>query len=124
VDSKEVAFISAGRRAFLEAVAKAGPIVLEPIVQLQVTVPTESLGAVTGHLSSRRGRVLGSTSLAGQRIQVNAEAPLAELQDYANQLKSMTGGSGAWSMQLDRYEPVPPRLQQELASAARPEETG
>jgi elongation factor G len=124
VDSKEVAFISAGRRAFLDAVAKAGPIVLEPIVQLQVTVPTESLGAVTGHLSSRRGRVLGSTSLAGQRIQVNAEAPLAELQDYANQLKSMTGGSGAWSMQLDRYEPVPPRLQQELASAARTEETG
>jgi elongation factor G len=122
VDSKEVAFISAGRRAFLEAIKAAAPIVLEPIVHLQVTVPIDSLGTVTGHLSSRRGRMLGSTSLSGQRIQIDAEAPLSELQDYANQLKSMTGGSGAWSMQLDRYEPVPPKVQQELMSAARPEE--
>ena len=118
VDSKEVAFISAGRRAFIEAVEKAGPIVLEPIVQLQVTVPMDALGAVTGHLSSRRGRMLGSTSLPGQRIQINAEAPLAELQDYANQLKSITGGTGAWAMQLDRYEPVPPKIQQDLVAAA------
>jgi elongation factor G len=123
VDSKEVAFISAGRRAFIEAIKNAGPIVLEPIVRLQVTVPVDSLGNITGHLSSRRGRMLGSTSLSGQRIQVEAEAPLAELQDYANQLKSMTGGSGAWSMQLDRYEPVPARVQQELISAARPDES-
>ena len=123
VDSKEVAFISAGRRAFIEAIKNAGPIVLEPIVQLQVTVPFDSLGAVTGHLSSRRGRMLGSTSLSGQRIQIDAEAPLAELQDYANQLKAMTGGSGGWSMQLDRYEPVPPKVQQELVSSARTEES-
>ena len=123
VDSKEVAFISAGRRAFLEAIKNAGPIVLEPIVQLHVTVPIDALGTVTGHLSSRRGRVLGSTSLSGQRIQVDAEAPLSELQDYANQLKSMTGGSGAWSMQLDRYEPVPPKVQQDLMSAMRAEES-
>jgi elongation factor G len=66
--------------------------------------------------------MLGSTSLSGQRIQVNAEAPLSELQDYANQLKSITGGSGAWSMQLDRYEPVPAKVQQDLVSAARPVE--
>jgi elongation factor G len=124
VDSKEVAFISAGRRAFLEAIKDAAPIVLEPIVQLQVTVPIDSLGAVTGHLSSRRGRMLGSTSLAGQRIQIDAEAPLSELQDYANQLKAMTGGSGAWAMRLDRYEPVPPKVQQDLINAARPEEAG
>jgi len=118
VDSKEVAFVSAGRRAFIEAIKNAAPIVLEPIVQLQVTVPIDALGAVTGHLSSRRGRMLGSTSLAGQRIQIDAEAPLAELQDYANQLKSITGGSGAWSMQLDRYEPVPSKVQQDLMEAA------
>jgi elongation factor G len=124
VDSKEVAFISAGRKAFVEAIKSAGPIVLEPIVHLLVTVPIDALGTVTGHLSSRRGRVLGSTSLSGQRIQVEAEAPLAELQDYANQLKSMTGGSGAWSMQLDRYEAVPPKLQQDLMNAARAEEAG
>jgi len=91
-------------------------------VALQVTVPIDDLGAVTGHLSSHRGRMLGSTSLAGQRIQINAEAPLAELQDYANQLKSITGGSGAWSMQLDRYEAVPAKVQQELAQAAGTEE--
>jgi elongation factor G len=123
VDSKEVAFISAGRRACLEAIKNAGPIVLEPIVRLQVTVPVDSLGAVTGHLSSRRGRMLGSNSLAGQRIQIDAEAPLSELQDYTNQLKAMTGGSGAWAMQLDRYEPVPARVQQDLMSAARAEDS-
>jgi elongation factor G len=123
VDSKEVAFISAGRRACLEAIKNAGPIVLEPIVRLQVTVPIDSLGAVTGHLSSRRGRMLGSNSLAGQRIQIDAEAPLSELQDYANQLKAMTGGSGAWAMRLDRYEPVPAKVQQELMSAARAEDS-
>jgi elongation factor G len=123
VDSKEVAFISAGRRAFIEAIKNASPIILEPIVQLHVTVPMDSLGTVTGHLSSRRGRMLGSTALAGQRIQIDAEAPLSELQDYANQLKSMTGGSGAWSMQLDRYEPVPPKVQQDLISAARADES-
>jgi elongation factor G len=122
VDSKEVAFVSAGRRAFLEAIQNAAPIVLEPIVQLQVTVPIDALGAVTGHLSQRRGRMLGSTSLTGQRIQINAEAPLSELQDYANQLKSITGGSGAWSMQLDRYEPVPAKVQQDLVAAAKPAE--
>lgn len=124
VDSKEVAFITAGRKAFLDAIAKARPIVLEPIVELEVTIPMEAVGAVTGDLSARRGRVLGTTSLAGQRVQIAGEAPLGELQDYANKLKSVTGGSGAWSMRLSRYEPVPARLQQELASAARPAAAG
>lgn len=123
VDSKEVAFTSAGRRAFIAAIRNAAPIVLEPIVKLQVTVPMDTLGTVTGHLSSCRGRMLGSSALSGQRIQIDAEAPLAELQDYANQLKSMTGGSGAWAMQLDRYEAVPAKIQQALANAARPEES-
>ena len=124
VDSKEVAFITAGRKAFLDAITKARPIVLEPIVELEVIIPIDAVGAVTGDLSSRRGRVLGTTSLAGQRVQISAEAPLGELQDYANKLKSVTGGSGAWSMRLSRYEPVPARLQQELASAARPAAAG
>ena len=124
VDSKEVAFVTAGRKAFIDAMTKAGPIVLEPIVDLQVTVPMDALGAVTGDLSSRRGRVLGTTSLAGQRVQISAEAPLSEVQDYANHLTAITGGSGSWSMQLDRYDPVPPRTQQELIAAARPAEAG
>jgi len=124
VDSKEVAFVTAGRKAFIDAVNNANPIVLEPIVELQVTVPTDALGAVTGDLSSRRGRVLGTTSLAGQRVQISAEAPLSEVQDYATNLTAITGGSGSWSMQLDRYDPVPPRTQQDLIAAARPAEAG
>jgi elongation factor G len=124
VDSKEVAFITAGKKAFINAVQKAGPIVLEPIVDLQVTVPTDALGAVTGDLSSRRGRVLGTTSLSGQRVQISAEAPLSEVQDYATHLTAITGGSGAWAMQLDRFDPVPARTQQELVAAARPAEAG
>jgi elongation factor G len=124
VDSKEVAFVTAGRKAFIDAVKNATPIVLEPIVELQVTVPTDALGAVTGDLSSRRGRVLGTTSLAGQRVQISAEAPLSEVQDYATNLTAITGGSGSWSMQLDRYDPVPPRTQQDLIAAARPTEAG
>jgi elongation factor G len=93
--------------------------VLEPIVQLQVTVPIDPSAPSQGtsrHVAAGSWARLRSS---GQRIQVNAEAPLAELQDYANQLKSMTGGSGSWAMQLDRYEPVPPKVQQDLMSAMR-----
>ena len=68
--------------------------------------------------------MLGTTSLAGQRVQISAEAPLSEVQDYATNLTAITGGSGSWSMQLDHYDPVPPRTQQDLIAAARPAEAG
>lgn len=116
VDSKEIAFVAAGKKAFQHAVSQARPIVLEPIVEVDVTIPSDSMGNVTGDLSSRRGRILGNTTLGIDRIVVHGEAPLAELQDYQSQLKSMTGGAGIYSMSFSRYEPVPPRTQQDLAS--------
>lgn len=114
VDSKEVAFVTAGKKAFLDAIGKARPIVLEPIVTVDITIPSDAMGNVTGDLSSRRGRIMGNTTLAGDRVVVHGEAPLSELQSYQSQLKSMTGGAGTYSMAFSRYEPVPPNVQQEL----------
>ena len=116
MDSKEVAFVMAGKKAFLEAMSKARPIVLEPVVELDVTIPSDSMGNITGDLSSRRGRILGNTTLTGDRVVVHGEAPLAELQTYQSQLKSMTGGAGTYTMAFSRYEPVPPNVQRDLVT--------
>jgi elongation factor G len=116
VDSKEVAFISAGRKAFLDAIAKARPIVLEPIVGVEINCPAGNMGDVTGDLSQRRGQVTGTKTMQAGALAVNGLAPLAELDGYAARLKSMTGGQGAWSMALSHYEPAPPMLQQQLAN--------
>ncbi|MCC7327753.1 MAG: elongation factor G [Burkholderiales bacterium] len=116
VDSKEVAFIAAGRKAFLDAIAKAKPIVLEPIVGVEINCPAANMGDVTGDLSSRRGQVTGTKTLQADSLAVTGLAPLAELEGYAARLKSMTGGQGAWSMALSHYEPAPPQLQQQLAT--------
>ena len=116
VDSKEVAFVSAGRKAFLDAIAKAKPIVLEPVVGVEINCPALNMGDVTGDLSSRRGQVTGTKTLQAGSLAVTGLAPLAELDGYAARLKSMTGGQGAWSMALSHYEPAPPLLQQQLAS--------
>ena len=116
VDSKEVAFVSAGRKAFLDAISKARPIVLEPIVGVEINCPASTMGDVTGDLSSRRGQVTGTNTLAAGVLAVGGLAPLAELDGYAARLKSMTGGQGAWTMALSHYEPAPPNLQQQLAT--------
>jgi len=116
VDSKEVAFVSAGRKAFLDAIAKARPIVLEPIVGVEINCPAGNMGDVTGDLSQRRGQVTGTKTMQAGALAVNGLAPLAELDGYAARLKSMTGGQGAWSMALSHYEPAPPMLQQQLAT--------
>jgi len=116
VDSKEVAFVSAGRKAFLDAIAKARPIVLEPIVGVEINCPATTMGDVTGDLSSRRGQVTGTNTLTAGMLAVGGLAPLAELDGYAARLKSMTGGQGAWSMSLSHYEQAPPQLQQQLAT--------
>ena len=116
VDSKEVAFVSAGRKAFLDAIAKARPIVLEPIVGVEINCPAATMGDVTGDLSSRRGQVTGTNTLTAGMLAVGGLAPLAELDGYAARLKSMTGGQGAWSMSLSHYEQAPPQLQQQLAT--------
>ena len=116
VDSKEVAFVSAGRKAFLDAIAKAKPIVLEPVVGVEINCPAANMGDVTGDLSSRRGQVTGTKTLQAGALAVTGLAPLGELEGYAARLKSMTGGQGAWSMELSHYEQAPPLLQQQLSA--------
>jgi elongation factor G len=120
VDSKEVAFASAGRKAFLEAVQKAHPIVLEPVMRLEITAPSSAIGDITGDLATRRARINGNSTLPGQRATVQALVPLAEISEYQLRLKALTGGEGAYAMELSHYDPVPPRRQQELVQAWRP----
>jgi len=124
VDSKEVAFRAAGKGAFIDAVQKAKPTLLEPIVNMEVTVPSENMGDITGDLASKRGRVQGQDMLAGNFIVIKAQVPLAEVMQYNSQLKSVTGGQGSYSMTLSHYEPVPPNIQQQIVAAyAKKKET-
>ncbi len=117
VDSKEVAFRAAGKGAFIDAVQKAKPVLLEPIVNMEVTVPAENMGDIAGDLASKRGRVLGQDMLPGNYIVVKAQVPLAEVTQYNSQLKSVTGGRGSYSMTLSHYEVVPPNVQQQIVAA-------
>ena len=114
VDSKEIAFVSAGRKAFLDAVAKARPIVLEPIVNIDVTVPDQAMGDITGDLSAKRGQVTGTQTAVGGMITVSGLVPLSELGNYQSRLKSVTGGAGSYSVAFSHYEQVPPPVQQQL----------
>jgi elongation factor G len=122
VDSKEVAFITAGKRAFMEAFFKASPVVLEPIAEVEITAPAAQMGAVTGDMSVRRGHVLGTDTRGGGLVVIRAQVPLSELANYANELKSMTGGSGAYTASLDHYAAAPMQVQQNLTAAFRPVE--
>ncbi|MGF1547264.1 MAG: elongation factor G [Thiotrichales bacterium] len=114
VDSKEIAFVTAGKKAFFDAVSKARPVVLEPIVNLDLQVPDDAMGAVTGNLSTKRGQVSGTSGLPNNMLRITAAAPLAELMNYAAELKSMTGGRGNYTLEFDRYEVVPPMLQKQM----------
>jgi elongation factor G len=120
VDGKEVAFIAAGKKAFLDAVAKARPIVLEPIVRIELTIPEECFGDVSGDLSGRRGQVTGNQSGRGGMMILEGLVPLAELDNYQSRLKAMTGGRGSYTLELADYQPVPPNVQQQLAAQYRP----
>jgi elongation factor G len=120
VDSKEVAFVSAGRKAFLDAIQKAHPIILEPVVRMEITAPATAIGDITGDLATKRARINGNDTRPGQRAAVTALVPLAEITEYQSRLKSLTGGSGAFTMELSHYDPVPARKQQELMQAYRP----
>ena len=119
VDSKEVAFVSAGRKAFLDAIEKARPIVLEPIVNVEIICPDVRTGDIAGDLSSRRGQVTGTQGMQAGVLAVRGLAPLVELDGYSARLKSVTGGQGSWTMNLSHYEPAPPNLQQQLATEFR-----
>ncbi|MBP8974493.1 MAG: elongation factor G, partial [Anaerolineae bacterium] len=120
VDSKDIAFQIAGRGAFREAFEQAGPVLLEPIMLVKVTVPEENMGDIMGDMNTRRGRVLGMESEAGRSI-VTAEVPLAEIQRYSNDLRSMTAGRGVFTMDFLRYERVPAHLQTEIVAQAQKE---
>ena len=112
--------MSAGRKAFKDAITKATPTILEPISRLAVTVPTASVGDITGHCSAIRGRILGTDAVAIGRTRVLALVPLAELVDYAATLKSLTGGEGLYTLELDHYAAAPPAVQKALVDAYRP----
>jgi elongation factor G len=114
VDSKEIAFVTAGRKAFIDAISKARPVLLEPIVNLEVTVPDAMIGTITGDISSHRGQITGTRALSPGVQVVLAIQPLSELQDYQTRLKSITGGQGSYSIELSHYEPVPAHTQAEL----------
>lgn len=118
VDSKEVAFTIAGRKAFLDAVSKAKPVVLEPLVNLHITAPSDAMGAITGDLGGMRGRVLSQQTVAnGSGVELEAQAPLSELGEYHHRLKSHTGGAGTFAMTFSEYEKAPPKLQEQLVAA-------
>ncbi|AQT68631.1 Elongation factor G [Anaerohalosphaera lusitana] len=122
VDSKEVAFKAAGKGAFIDAVKKARPVLLEPIVDMEVTVPSENMGDITGDLSSRRGRVQGQEVIPGGMMIIRAQVPLSEVTQYNSQLKSVTGGQGSYSMELSHYEPTPPNVQQQVIAQYQAEQ--
>jgi elongation factor G len=120
VDSKEVAFVSAGRKAFMDALGKARPIVLEPIVNVEITAPEAKMGDITGELSGHRGHIKGSDTPRPGQVQISAQAPLSELEQFPARLKSLTAGHGSYSLEFSHYEPTPPQLQQKLVAAHKP----
>ncbi|MGB2985314.1 MAG: elongation factor G [Phycisphaerae bacterium] len=121
VDSKDIAFQIAGRGVFKDAFTKAKPVLLEPIVNIEVTVPADKVGDIQGDLASRRGRPSGQDMLPGNLAMIRAVVPLAELSDYNSRLSSISAGEGSYSMELSHYEIVPGNVQQQIIDAARKE---
>jgi elongation factor G len=116
VDSKEIAFVTAGRKAVIDAVLKASPIMLEPIVNIEITAPDRFVGDLTSDLSGKRGQVTGTASTGGDLMSIQGMVPLSEVSAYHSRLRSMTGGQGAYTIEFSHYAPVPPQTQQVLAS--------
>jgi elongation factor G len=122
VDSKDIAFQIAGREVFKKAIMSCKPVILEPIVNIEVTVPADMQGTINGQLSSRRGRIVGADSLPGNMAVVKATIPLAEVLTYGSQLQSATGGQGSYTIEFSHYDPVPGNVQQQLIAAFKPKE--
>ena len=116
VDSKDIAFATAGKKAFMEAVKAARPIVLEPVANVEITAPDAAMGDIAGDLSSRRGQVSGTHNSASGTVTIRGQAPLAELAGYQSRLNAMTAGQGRYSLALSHYDPVPPTVQAQLTS--------
>jgi elongation factor G len=121
VDSSEMAFKIAGSMAFKQAMEDADPVLLEPIMELTVSVPEDVVGDVVGDLNSRRGRPLGMEA-KGSATEIKAEVPMAEVLDYARDLRQITGGRGDYTMEFARHEEIPSHLAQKVISEARSEE--
>src|SRR5438128_9209190 len=121
VDSKDVAFMSAGRKAFLDALAKARPIGLEPIVNVEIGAPEGKMGDIAGELSGHRGQIKGSDSPRPGLVQITAQAPLSELEHFPARLESLTAGHGSYSLQFSHYGTAPPRLHAKLPAAHKPQ---
>merc|ERR1712012_313663 len=115
VDSSVLAFQIAARQAFRDGVKKAAPRLLEPIMKVEVITPEESMGDVIGDLNSRRGMIQSMGDRAGSLKVVTASVPLAEMFNYVSKLRGMTKGRANYTMKLDRYEPVPPNIQEQIA---------
>ncbi|RMF73886.1 MAG: elongation factor G [Planctomycetota bacterium] len=120
VDSKDVAFQIAGRQVFKKAFAQCKPILLEPIVNLEVTIPAEFVGDITRDISGKRGQILGQDQMPGNQVVIKAQVPLAEVANYSSQLKSATAGQGSYMMELSHYDVVPPNVQQQIVAAHKP----
>jgi len=114
VDSKEIAFVTAGKKAFMAAVREARPIVLEPIVNVEINAPADALGDITGDLASRRGMVSGTANGAPGTMTVRGQAPMSELLGYQSRLNALTSGQGRYTIDFSHYEAVPPNTQQQL----------
>ncbi len=117
VDSKEIAFITAGKKAFIDAVTKAKPVLREPVVHLEITVPSEKMGDIASDLSTKRGQIQDTLMLPGDQCTIVAQAPLSELQTFSTELKSITAGAGSYTMEYSHDQNTPPHVQQEVIAA-------
>ena len=120
VDSKDIAFQLAGRYGFQEIVQNCRPVLLEPIVNMEIVFPAQYFGAISGDISSRRGRPTGTDQMGDMQV-LKCQVPLAEVMDYGQTLNSITGGEGFYTMELSHYEMVPPAIAQQVAARARME---
>jgi elongation factor G len=116
VDSKDIAFQIAARNAFKEAVRDAKPVLLEPVMDVEILIPPETMGDISGDLNSRRGRIMGMDTVAGMQL-IKAQAPQAELQSYAADLQSITGGEGSYTIAFSHYEAVPSHIADKIIAA-------
>jgi elongation factor G len=114
VDSSEIAFKIAGSQAFQEAAKKAGPVLLEPIMRVEVVVPEKFMGDINGHLASKRGQIEGMEARGVDMQTVHAQVPLSEMFGYTTTLRSMTEGRGQMTMEFDHYAVVPPNVEAEI----------
>ncbi|MBT2303372.1 elongation factor G [Variovorax paradoxus] len=119
VDSKDIAFATAGRKAFIAAIQAARAIVLEPVVQIDIAAPDTAIGDVTGDLSGRRGLVTGTSNGSAGTVLIRGQVPLSELSGYQSRLNALTSGQGRYTIELSHYDAVPPALQQTLMGQHR-----